>query len=199
MKYIILSLFLFLSACGGGTSEPAPKLTSPIHIIVSGDSITLQGGNGILSHVLNTRPGSTMENRGRNAQRAQEMIDGTYGSLPDLNKEHVYVFSFGTNEFLQGRTVQEYIASMEDMLVRFKGYKVVLEAPWLVVAPGCNCYGGGNTIVQFRDGLVALGAKYKVPVAPLEYSLENTDTIHLTGKHMDERAALVAKTILENY
>lgn len=199
MKKLIYTLalvfMLSLTACGGGDSEPQQvqfDLITPRHVVVSGDSITLQGGTRIFDHLKSSLPqGSTFENRGRNAQRALEMIEGTYGSLPELNKNSIYVFSFGTNEYLQGRPVQEYIDSIETILNLYRGYTVVLEAPWLVVNQGCSC----NNIIEFREKLKQLGLKYNVPVV-LENSKDNTDTIHLTGQHMDERAALVATTIL---
>ncbi len=194
----IILITLSLIACGGGgsDSEESVKVVSntPVHVIVMGDSITAQSGMRVRDHLQKAKPGSTMENLGYNARRAKEMLEGTYGSLPVLNKNFFYVVSFGTNEYLQGRSVEEYIKSIEDILIYFKGYNVILEAPWLVVNKGCSC----NNINDFRDQLKILGAKYNVPVL-LENSLENTDTIHLTGPHMDERAALVAKTILEKY
>lgn len=184
--FSILTLVLSLAACGG--SDNPPEMTDPVHVKVSGDSITLQSGNRLID--VGVLPaGSTMENRGNNGQRAQEMIDGTYGSLPELNKAFVYTFSFGTNECLQGKSTSEYLSSMEDILTRYRGYRVVLEAPWRVTSPRCD-----SRIDAYREGLRLLGIKYNVPVV-IEDSQETTEGIHLTSKHMDDRARLLATAI----
>lgn len=181
----VILLVALLTAC---SDSDEPTGLNAVHVKASGDSITLQSGNRLIdSGVL--APGSTMENRGHNGQRAQEMIDGTYGNLPEKNMDFVYTFSFGVNECMQGKSTSEYIGSMEDILTRYRGYLVVLEAPWRVTNPNCS-----DRIDDYREKLQLLGIKYNVSVV-IEDSQETTESIHLTSKHMNDRARLLATTI----
>lgn len=128
---------------------------------------------------------ATVINLGVGGQRAREI------TIPTFRTDTIYTFSFGTNECLSAVPVAEFRQTIANILELGKGYKIALEAPWLVTHPSC-----APVVNQYRAAIVSLGQQYGVPV-----SIENTTDhdgggVHLTQAHMQLRARLLADAIL---
>jgi hypothetical protein len=193
MRFLIASVCVALFACGSGTS-------GPIAVELRGDSIT-QAAKGILADHL---PNSKVTNLGLGGQKAGDMLAGTYGSMPNTRSyDTVYAFSFGANECIRNTPLAEYKKNIDAVVVAMKGYKTVLEAPWLITTDenGCNL-----KAPAFRQAVVDTVAKYsaysdyRITMPALDYYQEpNGDIIHPGIEHLHKRAQLMAEAIDRAY
>jgi hypothetical protein len=190
-KYlIIVSLALIVFGCGSGS--PTPPVVQPSLIVYQyGDSITRQAGTILLDYLP---AGSTANNMGLDGQKASDATNGRYGSMPVLEQGKVYTFSWGVNEALNGFTDSEYELPMNHVFNACKGFKCVIEAPWLMVNPQNNA---PEAVVRYRAILKRLGVQYNIPVI-FEDSQEHIgDGIHPNEAHARIRAKLLADAILK--
>lgn len=188
----VLGACSVLTGCGAGVGDTAPK---PVHVIYYGDSLVHQSGDRLLSYLP---AGSTLENKGVDAQMAYHAINGSYGQygrldLSPIDTTGVFVFAWGTNEALQGVSLAQYEADMNHILFMAQGKRVVLEAPPLIL----NTQNDANlTIAAIRAVMSKLGAVYGVPVVSSVRSTDFiSDGIHPTGAHYDARAKALAEVI----
>ena len=183
MRALLIIVACMFSGCGSGTPEaPVAPVCRVVHMY--GDSITHQAGQAIEEFL----PCYTVINHGSDGTMAYQM------PMPTWDKETVYTISYGTNECLNNVSLDSYRLSLNHILNAGRGYKIVLEAPWLVVDPRCNWQ-----VEQYRQIVVDLGKLYNVPVATLDLdqSFNPNDGIHIPPDHMRERANLVAAEILK--
>lgn len=177
--FMAVSIILNLQSCSD--SQPtvqAPKC-STVHMY--GDSITHQAGLTIAEFL----PCWSIENNGVDGTAIWDM------PMPDLNKNHVYTISYGTNECLSEVNVEIYKSTLNHVLVGLSGYKVVVEAPWRVTHPSCR------NIEDYRQAAVFLGNKYNIPVVLEQDQTHIGDGIHLPYAHTRERARLLAEAVLK--
>ena len=181
IKYFILVFFIvFLSACGTGETKVAEKVNN---VSYYGDSLVNHSGARLKNFL-----GIPVTNHGMDAQMTYHAITGVYGSI-DWSKEGLYVFSWGTNEALQGVTEGAYKQDMNHVIVEAKsrGKLVVLEAPVR-----------GQFINTLRD----LSAMHNVPLSqysPVSPSENHSDGVHLTDEGLNNRAKVLASVILKGF
>jgi hypothetical protein len=187
---IVISLALIIFGCGSGAPNAAP-VQEPVVVYQYGDSITRQAGTTLLDYLP---VGSTVVNMGLDGQKASDATNGRYGSMPIFEKDKIYTFSWGVNEALNGFSDLDYELPMNYVFNACKGYKCVIEAPWLMLNPQNNA---PDAVIRYRAILKRLGAQYNIPVV-FEDSQEHIgEGIHLTEAHMRIRAGLLAAEILK--
>jgi hypothetical protein len=195
MRKLLTILTLSLAACSGGGSTPTPEAKKPVRVERRGDSITQQAGDDLYKFVA---AGSTVINMGLAGATAAGTAQETYGFMPlPLDANTYYTFSFGTNECLNNLGTAFLESNLNHIIVQLKGYRTVIEAPWLVVNPACS------GIESYRQVVVGLVAKYKAlpgynitrPELDMRLDHDGIAGIHLLSDHMEWRASLLADAI----
>jgi hypothetical protein len=196
MHKLLAILALSLAACsGGGSSTPTPEAKKPIRVERRGDSITQQAGDDLYKFVA---AGSTVVNMGLAGATAAGTAQGTDGFMPSpLDANTYYTCSFGTNECLNNLGTTFLESNLNHIIVQLKGYRTVIEAPWLVVNPACH------GIEAYRQVIVDLVAKYQAmpgyniirPELDMRLDHDGVAGIHLLSDHMEWRASLLADAI----
>lgn len=176
-KFILLCFIAVLAACGDGD---APKPPSKNLISYYGDSLVNHSGNR-----LGAFTGVVTQNNGKDAQMAYHAINGLYGGI-DWSSDALYVFSWGTNEALQGISEYQYRSDMNYVITKAKSLNklVVLEAPLRG---------------QFLDILKDLSVIHNVPVSiytPKDSEFIS-DGVHLNGEGLDNRAKILSAVVLK--
>ena len=187
------ALWLF-AACifiGCGDGQEAVIISKPVQIVYYGDSLVNQSG-GRLQKLLPI--GSSVDNKGTDAQIAYHAITGEYGSKLDYNQDKIYVLAWGTNEALQNIVPSKFEGDLNHILVQLSGKKIVLEAPPLIYG-----YDGAKeqNSVNMRAVVKSIGARYNVPVVDSVIRRDFVDGVHPTNEHYDERAKALANAILK--
>jgi hypothetical protein len=132
---------------------------------------------------LQLATGIPVQNNGLDAQMAYHAINSLYGAI-DWSSDALYVFSWGTNEALQGISESQYRSDMNFVITTAKSLNklVVLEAPLRG---------------QFLDTLKDLSSIHNVPLSiytpkESEFILDN---VHLNGEGLDNRAKILAAVV----
>lgn len=175
-KLIFLCLFVVLSACGGDSPQV------PVKNLISyyGDSLVNHSGDRLQAFT-----GVKTQNNGKDAQMAYHAVNGLYGAI-DWSSDALYVFSWGTNENLQGISETQYRNDINFVITTAKNNNklVVLEAPLRG---------------QFLSILRELSATHNVPLSI--YSPKDSefifDGIHLNGVGLDNRAKILSDVVLK--
>lgn len=198
MKLYSVLLAIVLSACGSGEQEAPSAVKGPVTVELRGDSITRQSYQYLESYVA---PGSTVINLGLDGARASDVESGRYGSMPPSpNPNTYYSFSFGTNECLNGFSAEVYQSGLERIIVHMKGYRTIIESPWLIQ------YGGPTTcfahIDSYRRATQDLYIKYKstpgynLIMPEVDMRTDGIgDGIHLDESHSRHRMQLLATAL----
>ena len=186
MKYLhtlIISLSIILAGCGSSNTPEVIANSKPVRVEQRGDSITNQAGQ-ILADYLPA--GSDVINLGVDATIAQET------NIPVFQLGTIYTFSYGANECMRNISPESYRLSLNDILHRGRGFALVLEAPWRILASQCN-----PNIELYRDVVVNLGKQYNVPVVIENDQSHIGDELHIPEAHTRARAQLLAAAILK--
>jgi lysophospholipase L1-like esterase len=184
--FFIVCIF---SGCGSD-QEPTAALT-PVQIVYYGDSLVNQSGDRLQKLLPQ---GSTVDNKGTDAQMAYHAITGEYGSRLNYAQDKIYVLAWGANEALQNIAPSKFEGDLNHILVQLSGKKIVLESPPLI-------YGYDGTkeqnAIDMRTVVKSIGARYNVPVVDSVTRRDFVDGVHPTNEHYDERAKALADAIFK--
>ena len=180
----IVAVFLF--ACAADTD----LYPQPVNVVYYGDSLVNQSGDR-LQKLLPA--GSTVDNKGTDAQMASHAIQGAYGHKIDYSHDKVYVIAYGTNEALQGISQEQYRGDINHILHNLQGKRVVIESPPLIRWQQNNA---DFAMVCFRQTLRELGKAYNATVVDSVIRRDFVDGYHPTQDHYDERAKALADALM---
>ncbi len=185
---------LFLSACGSEAETPSTPVAVRVELL--GDSVTRQSGDTLVRHLPT---GSSVVNHGLDGARASDFLTGRYGNLPlPWRKDTVYVVSFGANECLGGQDVADLVDATRGIIEHGRAAGLannfVIEAPWRVLHGINRC---DLRIHDFRAAMVKLGVDMGVPTAIEDDTESIGDAVHITQRHNEIRAAVLAASILK--
>lgn len=176
IKILLISLTLFLSACG--SSEIEVKQPTKQLVVYYGDSLVHHSGDR-LENLLKIK----VNNYGKDAQMTYHARYGLYGTI-NFNEDALYVLSWGTNEDLQNIDHDQYKSDMNYMISELKSRNklIVLESP----LKG-----------QFFSVLLELSNTHKIPLSIYTPTQEEfiSDNVHLTNVGLNNRAKVLSEIV----
>jgi hypothetical protein len=189
MRAFWIFIACIFAGCSGG-EEPV-AIPKPVQVVYYGDSLVNQSGNR-LQRLLPI--GSSVDNKGTDAQMVYHAITGEYGSKLDYAQDKIYVLAWGINEALQNIAPSKFEGDLNHALIQLSGKRIVLEAPPLIYG-----YDGAKeqNAIDVRIVVKSIGTRYNVPVVDKVVRRDFVDGVHPTGEHYDERAKALADAILK--